>query len=695
MLRCLSACMLLAASAAGAADLPGYAQVRAAYQPSDATLLDRHGQPLQALRLNLQVRRQAWTALADISPALPVAVLQAEDQRFMEHGGVDLRAMGQAAWDNLFRSRPRGASTITMQLAGLLDPSLRAGAGGRTLAQKWDQARAARSLDAQWTKAQVLEAYLNLVSFRGELQGVGAAARGLFGKVPSGLNAGESAILAVLLRAPAAPQQQVSRRACALVRELGSPLPCARVEAMAAAAFARQAGMAALPPAREAALQLLDKPGQRVQSTLDARLQQQVQDIIRRQVIALNGRNVSDAAAVVLDNATGEILAYIGNAGGSEIDGVAALRQAGSTLKPFLYGLAIERRLLTAASLLDDSPLEVGTEAGSYAPQNYDRGFKGYVSVRTSLASSLNVPAVRTAMLTGVDRFHERLLALGFDSLTEEAAYYGPALALGSAEVTLLQLANAYRALANGGVYSRPTWKPGQPAASRRVFDSGAAFIVGDILSDRAARSVTFGLKNELAATYWAAVKTGTSKDMRDNWCIGYSGRYTVGVWVGNFDGAPMWDVSGVTGAAPVWRDIMDTLHAGSASAAPKPPRNIERQQMHYQPAVEAARGEWFLRGTAAPVFELVADQRREPRILYPAEGAILAIDPDIPAVRQRVHFLAQGPRSLLWQLDGEAFGAVGEEEGWQPRPGKHELRLLDAGGRELSRASFTVRGQQ
>jgi len=693
MLRRFSACLLLAASAAGAADLPGYAQVRAAYQPSDATLLDRHGQPMQTLRLNLQVRRQAWAALADISPALPVAVLQAEDQRFMEHSGIDLRAMGQAAWDNLFRSRPRGASTITMQLAGLLDPSLRGGAGGRTLAQKWDQASAARSLDAQWTKAQVLEAYLNLASFRGELQGVGAAARGLFGKVPSGLNAGESAILAVLLRAPAASPQQVSRRACALVRELKSPLPCARVEAMASAAFARQAGMAVLPPAREAAQQLLDKPGQRVLSTLDARLQQQVQDILRRQVIALNGRNVSDAAAVVLDNATGEILAYAGNTGGSEIDGVAALRQAGSTLKPFLYGLAIERKLLTAASLLDDSPLEVGTEAGSYAPQNYDRGFKGYVSVRTSLASSLNVPAVRTVMLTGVDRFHERLLALGFDSLTEEAAYYGPALALGSAEVTLLQLANAYRALANGGIYSRPTWKPGQSATTRRVFDSGAAFIVGDILSDRAARSVTFGLKNELAATYWAAVKTGTSKDMRDNWCIGYSGRYTVGVWVGNFDGAPMWDVSGVTGAAPVWRDIMDYLHAGSAGAAPKPPQNVERQQLHYQPAVEAARGEWFLRGTAAPVFELVADQRRAPRILYPAEGAILAIDPDIPPAHQRVHFLAQGGRSLHWQLDGAAFGTVGEEAGWQPRAGKHDLRLLDGDGKELSRSSFTVRG--
>ncbi|WP_460825405.1 biosynthetic peptidoglycan transglycosylase, partial [Massilia solisilvae] len=171
-----------------------------------------HGKPVEAVRVELRVRLGAWVAQADSSPAVGMAVLQAEDQRFMEHGGVDLLAAGQAAWDNLFHARARGASTITMQLAALLDPRLRAGAGGRSWAQKWDQALAAREIEASWTKQQILEAYLNLVHWRGELQGIGAAAQGLFGKAPSGLTRGEAAILASLLRAPAAQVRAVARR---------------------------------------------------------------------------------------------------------------------------------------------------------------------------------------------------------------------------------------------------------------------------------------------------------------------------------------------------------------------------------------------------------------------------------------------------------------------------------------------------
>lgn len=186
------ALLLLAAAHLGAAaGMPTPAHVRAAWRPSNVQLLDRHGVAIESVRVDMRVRRLPWTALAEISPALGAAVLQAEDARFMEHGGVDLRAAGQAAWDNLLRNRARGASTITMQLAGLLDPALRAGAAGRSWGQKWDQALAARELEAGWSKAQILEAYLNLASFRGELQGVAAASRVLFRKAPSGLDAAD------------------------------------------------------------------------------------------------------------------------------------------------------------------------------------------------------------------------------------------------------------------------------------------------------------------------------------------------------------------------------------------------------------------------------------------------------------------------------------------------------------------------
>jgi penicillin-binding protein 1C len=271
-----------------------------------------------------------------------------------------------------------------------------------------------------------------------------------------------------------------------------------------------------LAPAPQVAQQLLTRSGQAVRSTLDAGLQRHAQMVLRQQLAALNGRNVNDGAVIVLDNASGEILAYVGNAGGAEVDGVAALRQAGSTLKPFLYELALERKQITAASLMDDTAIDISTGSGMYAPQNYDKGYKGYVSARTSLASSLNVPAVRTLMMTGMERFHERLRDVGLSSLTQPAEYYGYSLALGSAEVSLLELSNAYRTLANGGIYSAATLAPQAAGtrvpAPRRVLDARASFIVGDILADRAARSITFGLKNELATTFWARSKPAPAR---------------------------------------------------------------------------------------------------------------------------------------------------------------------------------------
>jgi penicillin-binding protein 1C len=225
------------------------------------------------------------------------------------------------------------------------------------------------------------------------------------------------------------------------------------------------------------------------------------------------------------------------------------------------------------------------------------------------------------------------------------------------------------------------------------VLDARASFIISDILSDRAARSMTFGLKNELATTFWSAVKTGTSKDMRDNWCLGYSDRYTVGVWVGNFDGQPMWDVSGVSGAAPVWRDVMDYLHRGQANRAPKAPAGVVRQQVTYQPELEPARGEWFVAGTESPVVALVQDGQRAAKILYPGEASVIAIDPDIPDAVQRVFFQAQAGQGLTWQLDGAPLGQAGADYAWRPTAGAHRLALVDARAKTVAVARFHVRG--
>jgi penicillin-binding protein 1C len=697
MWRCLTLSLALLHLGASAA-VPTPQQVHAAFKPSNAQLLDRHGVPVESVRIDMRARRLAWTPLADMSPALGVAVLQAEDARFMEHGGVDLRAIGQAAWDNLFRERPRGASTITMQLAGLLDAELKASAAGRNWTQKFNQALAAREIESGWSKAQILEAYLNLASYRGELQGIAAASQALFGKAPSGLDLAEATILAALLRAPGAAPKAVARRACALAGELKLRAPCSSIEWQTEVALGRPAGAALKAQPPQVARKLLGQDGQGgqdVRSTLDAGLQRLALESLRRHLRELNDRNVADGAAVVIDNASGELLAYVGNAGRGEVDGVAALRQAGSTLKPFLYELALERRLLTAASLLDDSPIDVAGEAGLYVPQNYDRQFKGYASVRTSLASSLNIPAVRTLLLLGPERFHGRLQDLGLSSLKEDASFYGPSLALGSADVSLLELSNAYRTLANGGLYGTVTLRPRPPEQKRRVLDAGAAWIVGDILSDRGARSPTFGLRNDLATPYWSAVKTGTSKDMRDNWCVGYSSRYTVGVWVGNFDGQPMWDVSGVSGAAPVWRDLMDALHRDQPSRQGAAPDGVVGRQVRYAPAHESARQEWFLRGTETALIEAVAPERRASKIIYPVDGSILAVDPDIPAARERVLFQAQAGQGLHWRLDDAALGAADAALAWRPAVGSHRLDLLDANGKVIATSRFDVRGNR
>jgi penicillin-binding protein 1C len=626
------------------APLPDFAGVQAAWQPSDAWVLDRHGVVLEEARIDFSVRRLHWVKLEDVPRVLIDTLVRAEDRRFFDHAGVDWIAVAGALRDRLLGESSRGASTLTMQVAARLDPGLGRG-GRRTLLQKLRQARAALALERRWSKEQILEAYLNLVYFRGEFQGVAAASQFLLGKHVSGLNRRESALLAALLPAPAAPPEAVAHRACAIAGETESAGGCAPFVQLAGEVFARERERP--PPANLAPhlARYLDlEPGERVRTTLDASVQKLAVELLATQLDALRDRNVRDGAALVVENDSGRVLAYVGSAGpwsrAPQVDGARAPRQAGSTLKPFLYALAIEKGYLTAASILEDLPVHLETGSGLYIPQNYDRDFRGPVSVRTALASSLNVPAVRTLVLTGVEAFRDRLNAVGYRGIVEDGEYYGYSLALGSAEVTLMEQVAAYRALARGGIYEGlrllPGAAPGRVPA-RRVMNAAAAFIVADILSDDAARSVTFGLDGPLSTPFWAAAKTGTSKDMRDNWCIGFSDRFTVGVWVGNFEGDSMKNVSGISGAAPVWRELMKALHRKQPARAPAPPPGVVARSVEFLPAVEPSRREWFVQGTETSTVAVAGADAAWPRLVSPPEGTIIALDPDIPEDRQLV----------------------------------------------------------
>jgi penicillin-binding protein 1C len=689
---------LALATAAPVLALPTYDEVRKSHVSTEGVLLDRHGEVIHELRVDMRGRRLEWVTLDGVSPAFLRAVVRAEDKRFYEHAGVDWLALTDAALDSMFSSKPRGASTLSMQVAAMLEASLKPRKQRRTVGQKWDQIQAARDLEKKWTKRQILEAYLNLSTFRGEVQGVGAAARALFGKDASGLDEQEALVLAVLLRGPNAQPPVVVKRACALAQSMRPPLACDGLAEMAALRLADAPNLvpaAALAP--HVARELVTAEARRVESTLDAGLQALALDAAARQLAALGGQNVADAAVLAVDNRSGEVLAYVGNAGEISsarfVDGVRAPRQAGSTLKPFLYELVLEQRLLTAASLLDDSPVDIVTPGGLYVPQNYDRDFKGMVSLRTALSGSLNVPAVRTLALLGPDLFVERLRALGFDALRDDGEHYGYSLALGSAEVTLWQLANGYRTLANGGMASPMRLTPGERARGQRVLDPAAAHIVTDILADRLSRSITFGLDSPLAPRFWAAVKTGTSKDMRDNWCIGFSQRFTVAVWVGNFEGDAMHDVSGVTGAAPAWQEIMAALHADLTPAAPATPPGVSASLTEFSPAFEPPRREWFLANTSSPKVVAVSALDEIARISSPGNGMVIAVDPDIPVQFQRLPLLAKGAGpSAQFRLNGTIIGTATKGVLWEPQAGAHRLILEDAGGTVLDQILFTVR---
>jgi penicillin-binding protein 1C len=667
---------------------PDFAEVRARYRPSEARLLDRHGELLSERRVDATVRRLPWTRLDDVSPALVDLVVASEDRRFWQHGGVDWLALAAAGRDAATVGRRRGASTLSMQLASLLDPVLGRKRRGRSLAQKLRQMRAAWSLEARWSKEEILEAYLNLATFRGEHEGVGAAASGLFSKASHGLDAAEAAVLAVLLRAPNASIDAVATRAASLVARTALPVSPELVAARARDALARPPRVVpSVDLAPHVASRLLgESEAREVRTTIDASIQREAAVALREQLLLLSGQNVRDGAVIVLDNASGDVLAWVGSSGSlspsPHVDGVRARRQAGSTLKPFLYALAFEERLLTPTSRIDDAPLEVSGATGVYRPENYDGSYLGPVPAGVALASSLNTPAVRVVQTVGVESFVERLAALGFKEL-QRPDHYGESVALGSADVTLLEVANAYRSLARRGLLGAVRLRADDPASENvRVTDPGAAFLVSAILSDRASRGVTFGLESALATPVWTAVKTGTSKDMRDNWCIGFSSAYTVAVWVGNFDGSPMWRVSGVEGAAPAWLAIMQRLHAAKPSTRPLPP-----------PGVIEQAGSWYLAGTEPVPGVVRAPAQRVRRIETPSDQAILAIDPDIPASRQRVFFESE-PRdpALVFRLDGRAVGSAGDLVLWPMERGKHRLELVDAEGVARDVVRFEVR---
>ena len=614
-------------------------------------VLDRHGIPLTVTYQN-RWNIHDYVPLHHISLFLQQAFVLSEDQRFYRHRGVDWTARFHAVFQNIRASRPfRGASTISEQVIRILHPR------PRTVWSRWLEGLEASRLEKRFSKADILEFYLNQVPYSGQRRGVLQAARYYFDRDLDTLSRKEMLALVALVRAPGRMDlhEGVDEIMCPLrqlaQRLLGRGLiDRGQYQQILEAPF--QVKSAGLPVQashlvhylyRSELPSVLQTMG-RLRTTLDSNLQSKVQTILDNRLKDLRTRGVKNGAVLVVDHRNHEVLAWVnggspsGDMPGSWIDAITTPRQPGSTLKPFLYALALEKGW-TAATLVNDTPLTESVGVGLHIYHNYSRTHYGSLRVRDALGNSLNIPAVRTIQFVGVDRFLQCLQELGIYSLQEHPDYYGDGLALGNGEITLLELVRAYAALARQGIYHPLRLLINDDlvgASARRVFSPEVSCLIGSILSDPDARRLEFGPGSLLHFPVQTAVKTGTSSDYRDAWAVGFDDCHTVGVWMGNLDHTAMDGITGSKGPALVLRSIFAELNryrdTHSLYLSPRLVKvEICRDTGLLANGICSSRSEWFLPGTEPGPVYLRAPEMKPVRLRRPVNGLQLAMDPRVP----------------------------------------------------------------
>jgi len=538
---------------------------------------DRDGKLIQEV-LSENSSRSIHIDLEQVSPYFLKAIIASEDKDFYRHNGIDYMAILRATWQNLKEKKVvSGASTITLQLARMMRP------GRRTLLKKIKEAYFAYRLEAGLSKDEILESYINRIPMGGNIYGIEGASKAYFGISSSDLTLAQASFLASIPNSPTRlnpynnPEEIKKRQKYVLEKmEEQNLIEKERIDRILKEDISLKPQTASFlaPHFVFSLMETLPADVQKVKVTIDRDLQKMVLEQTNRIVKALKQFNVTNAAVILLDNSTGEVLAYTGSAdffnteNEGENDGVRALRQPGSTLKPFLYLLAFEEGL-NPSTIVSDIPTYYKMPTGIYSPKNYSEDFYGPVRLREALANSLNVPAVRILAKTGVDKFLSRLKDYEFNSLDRNADYYGVGLVLGGGEVTLFELARAYMCLARSGSFipvkeiieidgKKTENKEGEKTISTPPLN----YLITDILSDRFARTPEFGFNSVLNFPFPCAAKTGTSFRFCDNWTIGFTRDYTLAVWVGNFDHTPMQRVSGVSGAGPLFANIMLLLYS-------------------------------------------------------------------------------------------------------------------------------------
>ena len=657
------------------------------------TITDRNGVVLYEPLTKDGLRGQR---LSNIPPNVEHATLAAEDHRFYRHVGIDPIAILRATWTDLVSLRRlEGGSTVSQQTAKLL-----LGYPPRTLASKGREAVLALRLEHRFSKHDVLAMYLNVAPYGNQISGIRRASLHYFGCEPENLTIAQSAFLAALPQRPSVTTKVQWKYVVGRMERY-------RYITEDEARIARAERLRFMNGERRGIAQhyverVLEQPHdqRRIVTSLDAGLQRDVAGIIAAQKQTLINHNAHSVAVLVVDNHTGDYLAYEGSGDyfgenfGGAIDGVTTLRQPGSTLKPFTYALAFENGF-TPATVLADVPSHFATAEDGvvYTPRNYDGQYRGPLRVRLALAGSENVPAVAVASKLGPPALLRFLRRSGFANLDRTADYYGVGLTLGDAEVSLEQLVRAYAMLARGGV----------ALDGRRLVSQRSVFWITDILSDSAAREYVFGSGGSLDFPFPVAAKTGTSQAYRDNWTVGYTRDVTVGVWVGNFDREELRNSSGITGAGPIFHAVMlAAMKHRTPGSIVEPPADVEQVEIctlsgaRPSPWCPATEREWVRRDAPtefcawhhkdsvnvpaeyavhAEPSRAVRRSTQRLRIQSPPNGATYLIDPTLRSEFQSVPLRATA--RVQWHIDGRPVSTAE----WSLVPGRHLITATGESG--------------
>jgi penicillin-binding protein 1C len=546
------------------------------HKPFSLHILDRNGTVLQILALESGERRE-YTPLHEMPPLLIDVFIKAEDARFFSHGGCDILSLLRALNQNVQHGEiVSGASTITMQLARLISPH------GRGYLGKAQEILDALFIETRMSKHDILELWLNSIPFGFRAIGVASASKVFFGLPLDRLSPSEFVLLALIPRSPVkysplSGGKDVVNAAYDLAKRIGLPLTVSEIgnSLLKAHTYREHFSWPFYAPhfVNYVAEQLSSHDyasGKPIYTSLDFELNRLVEAALKEKIEAAHAHRIHNGASILVDNTTGEILAYVGSQNyfdadyGGQIDGIHILNQPGSTLKPYLYALALTNGF-TAATILPDIPSDFGGEE-VYIPLNFNERFNGPVRLRVALASSLNIPAVYLLERLGVKYFTDLLIKLGFHSIKDQTSHVGIGLALGNAEVSLYELVKAFSLFPRGGELLSVTWKKQthytdhDRVRGEQVIDPTTAGIICDILSDKTSRILGFGPYNILNTDFPAIFKTGTSNQFNNIWAIGATPRYTMGVWMGNFSGETVIGAPGSSLPAQVVVKILKQL---------------------------------------------------------------------------------------------------------------------------------------